>query len=301
MHCFLTRSLCSIALLAALPGAISQTLTAQLSPSMGPSTASIEREYVIRDIGIVDTQRKLIFSRCLYGQTYKSNRCAGTAEKVSASEALDARSEARLHPWRLPTADELNALLKYYLPRDDFTVPHGTPLLTSTPAARGYRVVQFASFRVHSSGALLSMQSDSETVPQPYILLVRSAGGDEVKQSSNDPNDIEQALLDYVIAIEGMRKLALQPICNYVSVKTDLPRAPYAALTVRLPPRSRKDFEAFIQSSQWNKNLERIGLSHAEFERNFGRDLDAKTKCGLWAGYSWATLRAAKVRFEAFR
>jgi hypothetical protein len=264
--------ICSMALLAGVPTAISQTRSAQHSSKAElPSTAAVERHYVIRETSIVDRQRRLIFSRCLYGQSFKAGRCSGNAEKISASEALDAKAEARLQPWRLPTASELNALLDYFLPRDDFQVPHGTPLLTSTPAMRGHRVVQFASFRDLSSGTLRSMQSDSETVPQSYILLVRPEGASDATQAAaSNSNDVEQALVDYVVAIEGLRKVALQPHCSYLSIKKDLlPPAPYSALTARLSPQSRREFEAFVQSEQWTEGLKRIDLSYAQLDKDF--------------------------------
>lgn len=140
-----------------------------------PPLSALQREYVINDDGILDAELRIIFSRCLLGQSLRKGICMGKAEKVSTSEAFDPRTEARLKPWRVPTAAELNPLLRYYITRNDFPIPQGTHLLTSTPATVGHRVIGFASFREVQSNKLGSMQVSSDLVPQSYLLLVRSA------------------------------------------------------------------------------------------------------------------------------
>lgn len=122
-----------------------------------------------------------------------------------------------------------------------------------------------------------------------------------VSQSSIAAQDLEQALVDYIVAIEGVRKLQADSKCGYVIKKTDLPSAPYRDLTTRLTPESRRSFESFLTSTQWTKQLNRIGLSEAELATIFAPQLDLNTKCGLWAGYAVATLNNTKRAFISFR
>lgn len=173
MYRILALSLKSVTMLALTTAAVAQV--GSTHKVVQPPLSAVERQYVINDSGILDTERRIIFSRCLLGQSLRNGVCAGNAEMVSASEAFDPRTEARLKPWRVPTAAELNPLLHYYITRNDFPISQGTHLLTSTPAATGLRVVEFASLREFQSNKSHSMQTNSDAVPQTYLVLVRAA------------------------------------------------------------------------------------------------------------------------------
>lgn len=140
--------------------------------SAQPAPGTIPKEYVITPQGIESTNTRLIFARCLYGQVFQSNACVGEAQLVTAAEAVDKKSEQALKPWRLPTSEELNPLLKYYIGRTDSPVPR-TNLLTSSVNVDGsLSVIRFDSF-IADSGQRFSMQSSAKKVQQTYLLLVR--------------------------------------------------------------------------------------------------------------------------------
>ena len=76
------------------------------------SSAHAQGRFVISTDGqeVTDTQTKLTWQRCAFGQKWDGKTCTGKATKVTLA---DAKSKAAELPsgWRVPTRDELKGLV----------------------------------------------------------------------------------------------------------------------------------------------------------------------------------------------
>lgn len=154
-----------------------RTLNAERKSSATvPDRELIEPDFLIRADGILDTRNNLLFSKCPYGMISSATGCSGEAILVTVAEAFNERTTIKLKPWRVPTGEELNSLFKYFLPKSNSPFPKGAKFLTAS-AAKGsaYLVIHYGSFTAIQSGRSSSDQTDSNSVPQSQLLLVRAA------------------------------------------------------------------------------------------------------------------------------
>ncbi len=80
--------------------------------SIGLANADPGR-YVVSGDGqeVTDTQTKLVWQRCTYGQKWDGKACSGKPTKVTFAEAKKIAASAGA-TWRVPTKDELLSLLE---------------------------------------------------------------------------------------------------------------------------------------------------------------------------------------------
>lgn len=110
-----------------------------------PNTA-IDQFYDNRDGTVLDVRTGLIWSLCLYGQSYDttSNNCTGSAQPVplwqTALNAQDNFDHGGVTDWRLPNIKELATIVEYAcfdpaIRIEVFTETPSSPFWTNTPDA----------------------------------------------------------------------------------------------------------------------------------------------------------------------
>lgn len=91
---------------AALAATVVATTTARAAEGCAPAG-----HFVVAGAEFTDTTTGLVWRRCGHGASWSADgRCTGAVEPMSYAEAV-AVARAAGPPWRLPTADELAALL----------------------------------------------------------------------------------------------------------------------------------------------------------------------------------------------
>lgn len=74
-------------------------------------TAEIGSRFVLKGALAYDKETRLTWQRCSAGQHYAKDRCVGTAESITLTDALQTAKRSA-EGWRLPTLDELGSLVK---------------------------------------------------------------------------------------------------------------------------------------------------------------------------------------------
>ena len=141
---------------------IPSTATAQCATGGNPSVplSTPDGDFEAGDDGtVLHVPTRLIWQRCVLGQTWNGSSCEGTPELYNWTEALLVASghiQDDQADWRVPNRNELGAIVEYRceLPAVNATVFPGTPgggHWTSSPFAGGASeswIVDFDSGRI---------------------------------------------------------------------------------------------------------------------------------------------------------
>ena len=127
---------------------------------------------------VLAPQTKLMWMRCLLGQTLTGGLCTGTAATFTWSDALNAaktQTFAGYNDWRLPNVKELLSILEDRcwtpaLNADLFPIPQLFAAWSSTPAAN--LANEFIDAWVVDGNGYVSSMSPVDTL---NVLLVRDA------------------------------------------------------------------------------------------------------------------------------
>lgn len=153
---------------------------------IGSSTA-YGNVYKTNDSEATDEARKLVWSRCLVGQTYKDNGCTGTPTEFKTWE--DALNAQKTHVgWRVPNIKELASVVadkKANPAVDDTTflfakaiksdyLWSSTPLAAYQPTQASKDTANRAHYLDLSNGEIKDNNRDgSNTRKKWYVLLVK--------------------------------------------------------------------------------------------------------------------------------
>jgi hypothetical protein len=134
---------------------------------------------VLADGTVLAPQTKLMWMRCLVGQTLTGGLCTGTASAFTWADALNAakaQTFAGHNDWRLPNAKELLSILEDRcwtpaLNADLFPIPQLFGAWSSTPSAVNLANLFDEAWVVDGNGYVIQV-SKNQTV---NLLLVRDA------------------------------------------------------------------------------------------------------------------------------
>jgi len=105
---------------------------------------------------------------------------------------------------------------------------------------------------------------------------------------------LEQALTDYVAAIEGMRALRTDSVCGYLVKEDRWPRAPYRDLTGRLSSSDRAEFEAYMRSDAAQRKLQELRRTLADIRSRMVSAEGVETTCGALFGMAVTALNRSR-------
>ena len=135
----------------------------------------MRKEFSTQGSELMDSRRGLIFSRCAYGQKWTEKGCAGRASDLTRLDIFNPQTKAVLGVWRVPSVDELGAVMAYFSGQAESPFKHGVKYWTSTRAAKGmgYQLMHYGPKRgigLTKAGTLLA---NSEDEGHATLILVR--------------------------------------------------------------------------------------------------------------------------------
>lgn len=109
---------------------------------------------------------------------------------------------------------------------------------------------------------------------------------------------LDDRLIDYLVAIEGVRMIKSDADCSYAARRVRHPEPPYSELLDRLPSQSRRELETFMRSPEWTEKLRALNLHSKQVAKALAEANDTKTACGMWVGFAVTALNSARRNFD---